>query len=134
MSSEFKLPKSLAACADLLYETQQRRYALQREADKLSDNEAALREHLIKNLPKSEATGVAGKSARVTIVTKQVVSVTDFNAYFEYVTKAYKKNPGAIALIQKRVGDAAVKELWAAHKNVPGVAPLNVPTVSVTKV
>ena len=133
-ATDFKLPKSLATCADLLYETQQERYALQRAVDTLSAREAALREHLIQHLPKSDATGVAGKTARVTIVTKQVVSVTDFPAYFDFVVRSYKKNPGALALIQRRVGDAAVKELWAAQKDVPGVTPLNVPTVSVTKV
>ncbi len=52
-----KLPKSLAMCADLLYTTQQQRFALNKEAEKLQAIEVALRQHLIDTLPKGEASG-----------------------------------------------------------------------------
>ena len=130
----FKLPKSLAACADALYTTRAERLQLNKEVEALAAREALLREHLITNLPKSQATGVSGKVANAKIETSIVVRVEDWDAFHAYLRKETARNPGAWALMQKRVGDAAVKELWAAGKTVPGLQPLRVPVVSCTKV
>lgn len=129
-----KLPKTLAACADLLYNTRVARYELAKQLDAMKATEAALTERLIQELPKSSATGVAGKAARVSVVLKTVVKTDDFDAVLAYVVKNYKKNPGTAALIQRRVGDAAVREMWNAGKEVPGVSPMDVPVLSVNKV
>lgn len=133
MADIIKLPKTLAACADRLYEVRQLRLIKEREADAFIKEETALREHLIQNLPKSQATGVSGKTARVSILSKTVVQITDWDAYYGHIVKNYKKNPGIFALLQKRAGDAAVKEVWADGKEVPGATPMEVPTVSLNK-
>lgn len=127
------LPKTLAACADQLFIIRTERLKLQQSVAALEARESALREHLIKNLPKSQASGIAGKLARVSVVTKTVVQVTDWDALNAYVLKNGKKNPGVFALYQRRVGDAAVREMWAAGKEVPGTAPLDVPVISMNK-
>ena len=67
-----KLPKSLAACADLLYETRQSRLKEKKVIDEFSALETALKERLINELPKGEASGIAGRVARVSINTKNV--------------------------------------------------------------
>lgn len=131
MSVSFKPPKSLAACVDLLYKIRQERLAKDKEAAALKEKETALSEHLINNLPKSEASGIAGKVARVSIETKQIVTVTDWDKLYDYVVKNKKK--GAFALLQRRVSDSAVKEIWQAGKPVPGCSPFNVPVISLTK-
>ena len=128
-----KLPKTLAGCADRLYEVRQLRLAKQREVEAFEKEESALREHLIQNLPKSQASGIAGKTARASIANKVVVQVTNWDEVYGYIVKNFKKNPGVFALLQKRVGEAAVKEIWEAGKKVPGTQPLEVPTVSLNK-
>lgn len=133
MSTDIKLPKTLAGCADRLYTVRQARLAKQRELEVFEREESALREHLIQNLPKSSATGIAGKLARVSILSKLVVQVTDWDALDQYIVKNYKKNPGVFSLLQRRVGDASVKEIWEAGKEVPGTQPLKVPFVSLSK-
>lgn len=125
----FKLPKSLAACADLLYETRAKRLEIQKQVDELAKQESALREHLIANLPKSEATGVAGKVARATIVTDTKPRVVDWDAFRAYVSK-HK----AFELLQKRVSDEAIQERWDAGKEIPGVERFQVVKVSLNKV
>ena len=67
-----KFPKTLGACADRVYELRAKRLAAQKDVDAIEAEEKALKEHIINTLPKSETTGVAGKVARVTVVTKQV--------------------------------------------------------------
>lgn len=131
----FKIPSSLAVCADLLYTTQQTRFAMQKEVDALQARETALREHLINTLPKSDATGVSGKIAHACVDTKTVVQVKDWDKFYKNLIKEYaKEGLAAFTLLQKRVGDAAVKERWEAGKKVPGVEPFNVPVVSITKI
>jgi hypothetical protein len=129
----FKLPKSLAECADLLFTTRNARLAIKKLMEAEEAKESALREHLINNLPKSQASGIAGKFARVTVSSKTVVSVTDWDKVNEYILKNGKKNPGVFALYQRRIGDATVKEMWAAGKEVPGTAPLDVPVIGINK-
>ena len=125
----FKLPKSLAVCADMLYETRTKRLAVQKEVDALQAVESALREHLIDNLPKSQATGVSGKTANAKIMTDFKPRVTDWDKFRAYIIKNK-----AFELLQKRVSDEAIQERWDAGKEIPGVERFQVVKVSLTKV
>lgn len=124
-----KIPEKLGACADLLYKTQQERYALQHKVDALKELESALSEKIIRELPKSEATGVAGKRARATVRTKEVPQVADWPALYAYITKTK-----SFDLLQKRVADKSIAERWEAGKQVPGVTKFTKVVVSITKV
>ena len=131
MSKEFKPPKSLAACADMLYKIREQRYALQREAKLIEEKESILREYLINNLPKSSATGISGKIATVKVELKRIVQVADWDKLQKYIIKNASK--GAFALLQRRVNSTAVEEIWAAKKTVPGCEAFNAPVISLTK-
>lgn len=126
---KYKFPKALGACADKLFELRNKRLDMQKEVDKMAAEESALKEHIINTLPKSEASGVAGKLARVTVVTKQIPQVKDWDAFYKYVKKT-----GSFDLMQKRLTDAAIKERWEAGKEVPGVEHFNAISVSINKV
>ena len=131
----FKIPKTLAGCADRMYTVRHERYALQKQVDLLAAEENALREHLIDNLPKSQASGIAGRVARASIDSKIVwqVEPDGWPKVYEYIIKNYKKNPGVFALLQRRLGEAAVKEMDEAGVKVPGTASMDVKTVSLNK-
>lgn len=126
---KYKFPKAMGACADKLFELRNKRLATQKEVDAVAAEETALKNHIIENLPKSEASGVAGKLARVTVVTKQIPQVKDWDAFYKYVKKT-----GSFDLMQKRLTDAAIKERWEAGKEIPGVEHFNAVSVSINKV
>ncbi len=126
---KYKFPKALGACADKLFELRNKRLAEQKKVDEIAAEETALKNHIIENLPKSEASGVAGKLARVTVVTKQVPQVKDWDAFYKYVKKT-----GSFDLMQKSLTNAAIKERWEAGKEVPGVGHFNAVSVSINKV
>jgi len=126
---KYKFPKALGACADKLFELRNKRLAEQKKVDEIAAEESALKNHIIENLPKSEASGVAGKLARVTVVTKQIPQVKDWDAFYKYIKKT-----GSFDLMQKRLTDAAIKERWEAGKEVPGVEHFNAVSVSINKV
>lgn len=122
-----KLPKTMGACADLLYETRQKRLEAQKIVEQLAKDEAAIREHIINNLPKSD-TGASGKKARVSVTTKQVPQVKDWDKLWAHIKKT-----GQFDLMQRRLSDSAVKERWEAGKQVPGVDAFGAVTVSINK-
>jgi hypothetical protein len=126
-----KLPKSLPACADLYYETRQKRLALQKEVDALQEQETEIKNHLIDSVPKTDASGVMGKTVRITVVTKKRPQVEDWDAFYEYVAK--NRTKGSFALMNRAVNSSAVKEIWEAGKVVPGVTSYNVVDISVNK-
>lgn len=126
---KYKFPPKLGACADRLYQLREKRLLMQKETDAVEAEEKALKEHLIQTLPKSEAGGIAGKLARVSVVTKAVPRVEDWDKLYAYI-----KKKGEFELLQRRVADTAVQERWEAGKAVPGVASFDVVTLSMNKV
>lgn len=126
---KFKIPKTLGACADLLYQTREARYALQNQAKELEELESALKSHIIDTLPKSEASGVSGKLARVTVKEKVTPQAEDWEALHAYI----KKN-GAFELMQRRLNNAAIEERLEAGETVPGIVMFHNKTVSINKV
>lgn len=129
MTASFEIPATLGACADLLYELKQERLKQQKVVDALAVYESALRDHIIAELPKSEALGVTGHKARVTVVTKDVPTVKDWDALYAHV-----RETGHFELLQRRLGDKAVAERWDQGVAVPGVEPFTAVTVSLNKI
>jgi hypothetical protein len=127
--TEYKFPKTVAACADKLWKIRESRLAQQKIADELEKEEKALKAHIIENLPKSEASGISGKIANVAIRMKEVAQVKDWEAFYKYVKKT-----GSFELLQKRLNDSAILERVENGKPVPGVGSFNVVTLSLTKV
>jgi hypothetical protein len=125
---KFKFPKSLGACADRLYSLRGERLAAQKIADALEAEEKALKAHIINTLPKSEASGIAGKLCRITVVSKEIPQVKDWDKFYKFMGK--KKT---YDFLQRRLNDSLVKEYWDDGKTVDGVEAFIVKTVSMNK-
>lgn len=125
----YKFPKTIAATVDKYYTVRQERLKADKIAGELKKEEELLKEQLINTIPKSEATGVAGKLARATVVTKIKPQVEDWDKVYSYVKKKNRFD-----LLQKRLSDAAIEELWEAGVTVPGVKTFNHVTISLNKV
>lgn len=125
-----KFPKSIAVCVDKYYQLREKRLAMQKEVDAVAAEERAYKNHLIDTIPKSQATGVQGKLARVTIVTKEEPQVKDPEAFRKYMNRtkrwdlAYNLRPSA----------PGIREMWEEGKKVPGIEKFTVVTVSLNKV
>lgn len=127
-NKKFKPPKTLGACADMLYELKAKRATAQKIVDAYEADEKALKEHIINTLPKSETTGVAGKVARVSVVTKDVAQVKDWDAFWKAFNKAKD-----IDLLPRSISKAAVDARLEAGKKVAGVELVKVVSVSLNK-
>ena len=127
--AKFKVPKALGACADLMYQLKQDRLELQRQVEVLAERESILRNHLIENLPKSQAEGITGKLARATITKDIQPRVENWDLVYKYIKKT-----GSFELLQRRLSTAAVQERWDLGKELPGIGTFTVVKVSLNKV
>lgn len=126
---KFTFPKTMGACADRIYSLRLERLAAQKLVDGIEAEEKALKEHIITTLPKSETTGVAGKLARVTVVSKEIPQVRDWDAFYKYVIKNK-----AFDMLQRRLSDTAVNARLEAGKKVDGVEIFKTVSLSINKV
>ncbi len=125
---KFTIPKLLGQCVDLLYTTRQTRLVEQKDIAEYKEVETALKDHLINEIPKSESTGQSGKLANARIVKKIVPVVEDWDKFYKFV-----KRKNRFDLLQRRLNEEAVKEMWDRGEKVPGVGTFNALEVSVTK-
>jgi hypothetical protein len=125
--SKYELPDSDAKKADLLYKTREKRLKIQKQVDELQGLESALKEYFINSLPK-DTSGVAGRVARVQTTPKAIPRVEDWGKFYAYV-----RSKKRFDLLQRRLSEAAVKEIWENGKTVPGVAKFTTVSVSCTK-
>ena len=125
-----KYPKSIGACADMLFDLRETRLAADRAAAKLKADETALQNHIIENLDKS-SSGAMGKhhAVRVVIKEKPRVNSEKWNEFYAWVGKNK-----AWALLQKRLSEDAMREMLAAGKKIPGVEMFTHVSVSLTKI
>ena len=123
------MPKTLAGVVDLFYKVRAERLEEEKYVDEVREFENELKRELINSIPKSEATGVAGKVARATIVKKEVDQVKDWDAFYAYM----QKNK-AWDLLQKRINASAVRARRDAKKPVPGTETIDIVDVSITKI
>lgn len=124
-----KMPKREAAMADLLYTTRENRLRLKKIIDEIENFEKELKNHFIENLSKSDSTGVAGKLARVQIVTDTQPVVADWDEFYKHI-----KKKGEFELLNRAPNRTAIRERWEAGKTIPGIDSFQVVKVSVTKV
>lgn len=128
-ASPLKLPKALAACADLYNDLRTKRLAKEKEAAALKEQEDFVKNHLIDTIPKSEATGIAGKTCRVAVVKKKVPKVNDWDAFYKHILKTKD-----FSLLNRAVNKTAVEERWEAKKVVPGVESFDTLTLSLNQI
>lgn len=138
----FKMPKTLGGCADLLYTTRQDRLGLNQVVDEYKTIESRVKDYVVENLPKSNATGISGKVASVSVETKDVPSPDYWPAIYKGIVDDYmahiKKKDGlqdsAFDLLSRALNSASVEARWANSVKVPGVKTFKAIVVSVTKV
>lgn len=124
----YKFPKSMGLCADKLYQLKPKIKAANATLDELKREEIALKEHIIDRLPKSQASGISGKIANTRVNRKAVPQVKDWTKFYKYLKKT-----GNFFMLQKRLSNAAIEEVWDNGKKVPGVESFDVISVSCTK-
>ncbi|NQW82290.1 MAG: hypothetical protein HQ445_14060 [Polaromonas sp.] len=86
----------------------------------------ALESTMFELLDAQDTTKAQGKSASVSISETVVGDVEDWETFWPYIAKNK-----FFHLVQKRVSDPALRELWGMKKVIPGVQPFTKRTLNV---
>lgn len=119
-------PMTLGAATDKMWALREEKRKLAVEEKRLDTELKALEETIFELLDAQDTRKAEGKKASVSIGEAIVANVEDWDALWPWIAKT--KN---FHLIQKRVSDPGMRELWALKKVVPGVQPFTKRTLSV---
>jgi len=123
------LPPSIGLRADEYHDVRELRLAMEKEVEGVKARENEIRESIIADLSKSSDTGAAGLRYRAQIVMKSKPKIEDWAKLCAFIADQKR-----FELVQKRLSDKAVEEIWDAGYAVPGVEKIRVPEVSITKI
>lgn len=131
------IPESIGRCADLYHDVRDLRLAMEKEVEEVAAFERTMKAHILDNLSRSEDTGAAGLRYRAQRVEKKVpkIRTDDDNPSVGWPQFwAYVVSTSRFDLVQKRLSDKAITDMWEAGETVPGVESMTVPGLSITKI
>lgn len=134
------IPPSIGRCADLFKDVQTLRRAMAKEVEEVEAFEKTLKAHMIDNLSRSEDSGASGLRYRAQRVEKDVPRVVGYvdgdedTAAGWHVLHEFIAKSGRFDLLQKRLGEKAVADMWAAGETIPGIGKFKVVDISITKI
>ena len=123
-----KIPKTLGGQIDFLYKLREKRLAIEREANSLKANEKVLHSTILLLLREQRAEKASGKLGTVTRSVKTIGKVTDWDAFYTYISKNK-----AFELLQRRVNHTSFNDRYDAGERVAGVEPETVVDLSLHK-
>ena len=137
-----KVPKNLGEGADAYKTARDLQAAKKKEMDVEEEKAKWLKAWLLENLPKAGQNVAGGKVAKVEIKNKETPRVEDWSPvykrivadYLLHVKKKTGQEDGAFALLQRRIGEAAVNAIWDAGGTLAGVSKFKYLDLSVTQV
>ena len=119
-------PPSLGATTDKMWQLREDKRALDAKLKVVEGQIKELETTLFELLDAQDTRKAEGKKASVSIGESTVATVEDWDALWPYIVKNK-----FFHLVQKRVSDPGMRELWALKKVVPGVQPFTKRTLSV---
>ncbi len=116
---------TLGAATDTLWALREKKRAIDAQLKPVEEEIKAMEQVIFELLDAQDTRKAEGKHAAVSINESVVCNVDDWEALWPYIAKNK-----FFHLIQKRVSDPGMRELWALGKTVPGAQPFTKRTLS----
>lgn len=126
--TDYVVPESFGGLCDRIYELQQERRRINREAAAIGDEEKFLKQRFLDTLPKGDG-GAVGQKARITVLKDVSYSISNDAEFYEYV-----KNAGAWDLLPRSINKNAVESRQDAGVEVPGIEAFIFSKLSINKI
>lgn len=117
---------TLGQATDKMWALREEKRKLAVEEKRINEELAALETTIFGLLDAQDTRKAEGKKASVSIGEAVVGNVEDWDAFWPYIVKNKYFH-----LVQKRVSDPGLRELWEKGKTIPGVQPFTKRTLSV---
>lgn len=122
-------PTSLGDMIEALAELRDRKRDLSEQFKEIDRQYRELEARILDRLDQENAQFSGSSRHRATVSEVTVPSVTDWDAFYEYV-----KNNDALYLFEKRVASAPWRELVESGEQVPGTEPYTRRSISLRKI
>jgi hypothetical protein len=109
--------ETIGSMTDQLFELRERKAELNKQISAIEAEYEEIEQRLIDKLKAEGTDRGGGKRANCSITTSVVANVEDWDALYPFIAKNKFWH-----LLQRRVSDPGMRELWEAGKKVPGVA------------
>lgn len=126
------MPPSVGQAADALHDIRELRLAMQKEVDAVKARELEIENWIIEQCQVD--TGGVGMRYKAVVKPDVKPRIADWATFSAAIFDPDHNLWGRLDLVQKRLSDTAIKELWDANVEVPGVEKFNAKKVSVTKI
>lgn len=120
-----RLVPTLGNTIDQMWALREKKRALDAQIKVVEADIKALETDMFGLLDAQDTRKAEGKNASVSINESVVCNVEDWDALWPWIAKT--KN---FHLIQKRVSDPGIRELWSLGKTIPGTQPFTKRTLS----
>lgn len=120
-----KTALTLGGATDKLWQLREDKRAAEAVVKKIETEYKALEATVLELLDAQDTTKGEGKKAGVSVSEAIVGNVEDWDIFWPFVAKNKYWH-----LIQKRVSDPGLRELWALKKKTPGVVPFTKRTLN----
>lgn len=117
---------TLGATIDKMWQLREEKRAAEAITKKIEVEIKELEVVMFEKLDAQDTTKAEGKKASVSISETITGNVTDWEAFWPYIAKNKYWH-----LVQKRVSDPGLRELWDLKKVTPGVTPFTKRTLNV---
>lgn len=122
-------PQTLGAKIDALHALREQKRELETEVKALNDQMKGLEADIMSQLDDQETLMSRGRAAQVTVTEQVVGTVQDWDAFYEYIV-----DNDAFHLLQRRVANAAYREMVEAGDEIPGTEPFTKRSLSLRKI
>ena len=134
MSEEAKIYKpvtdaqAMGELADEWWTLRASRLAIEKEVARIREQESRAKSALLQSLTENKVTSVGGQKVRVTHVVKDKPSVNDWEEVYSYI-----RETGSFDILQRRIGERAVKDRWDDGVKIPGIESYPIDEISYSK-
>ena len=104
------------------------RLAIEKEVARIREQESRAKSALLQSLTENKVTSVGGQKVRVTHVVKDKPSVNDWEEVYSYI-----RETGSFDILQRRIGERAVKDRWDDGVKIPGIESYPIDEISYSK-
>ena len=116
---------TLGAAIDEMWQLREDKRTANKVLDEIDTNIKLMEAAMFAKLDAQDTTKSAGKRASVSVSETVVGNVENWDLFWPYIAKNKFWH-----LVQKRISDPGIRELWALKKKTPGVVPFTKRTLN----
>lgn len=127
-----KLPKKIGGLLDYRFKLKMQKEALEKELRAIADDITKVEDAIFLQFKSDDIKGARGDLAQASISPRIIPTAESWPDIFAWIKKG--RGTDRFAIMQKRLGSIAIKEMWDDGKQIDGVGHFEKQVLSVTKI